>query len=392
MNIPPQIRPQAMHEANRLHSAFFGHPLPSSSNDNDTTTINASPTKRTKLTPKNERLCMGGHRATIFGLSFSPDGKYIASASEDSTICIWDVKSHRLITTLKEGIDDKYECLRVAWINTNTNITINNDDGAAGVVRLWSGCCETQGGKLSWHSVGTIDHYLLQKEGSNGNDQIDDAAAVEGEDDRPQIYAMQFVHSQSAKDLNLLLTSANDTIYLWNIVEQEKSHANNDSQFVKQRTILPYASVQFSHLHNLQQHQVNQFGGERNPDNELYVFDASYSQSKDLIGVALSDGTCRVLSLVANGKNNNNNADRNHHRAYCQEQCVLSLPNGYFPGNRGGHLTALSWDKSGSRLATCIASGRVVLWSLQVVNGVYGAMQRQVLHPSCVSVLEGGEN
>lgn len=174
--------------------------------------------------------------------------------------------------------------------------------------------------------------------------------------------------------------------------KREKSHANNASQIIKQRTILPYTSVQFSHLHNLQQHQVNQFGGERNPDNELYVFDASYSQSKDLIGVALSDGTCRVLSLVANGKNNNNNADRNHHRAYCQEQCVLSLPNGYFPGNRGGHLTALSWDKSGSRLATCIASGRVVLWSLQVVNGVYGAMQRQVLHPSCVSVLEGGEN
>jgi len=80
-----QIRPNAFREANILHSAFFGRPLPSSATANSSTgnTNNAtnssddeSTTRKKQATPpKNERLCIGGHRETIFGLSISPDGK-----------------------------------------------------------------------------------------------------------------------------------------------------------------------------------------------------------------------------------------------------------------------------------------------------------------------------
>lgn len=134
-------------------------------------------------------------------------------------------------------------------------------------------------------------------------------------------------------------------------------------------------TIQFSHLDDAA--QTYQFGGSRNPENELYVFDASYSESNDLLATALSDGTCRVLSLAAPNVDEDENMDR--------EQCVLSLPPGYF-GGRGGHLTAVEWDSSGTRLATCIASGKVVLWHLQ-----YVAITNTItLRPSVVSILHGG--
>ena len=38
-----------------------------------------------------------GHKAQVKSLSFSPDGKILASASWDHIIRLWDVKKHELI-------------------------------------------------------------------------------------------------------------------------------------------------------------------------------------------------------------------------------------------------------------------------------------------------------
>jgi len=372
----PGLRPKASQEANILHSAFFGCPLPSSSVGANNTNDNNAASSKTKKPPRNERVCMGGHRETIFGLSFSSDGKYMASASQDSSICIWDVESHRLVAKLTDGLDAKFECLRVAWMKTRDDFTSNShvahgaykyllaSAGADGIVRLWSGSGD---GMLKWHSAGMLDHHTLEKNWGDGG-------GTSEEEDRPQIYALQFVRSDAAPQLNILLTSANDCIYLWNLVEDGSPPSPNDASTLRMIIFHPHLSFRFSHLQDGS--DVYQFGGARNPDNELYVFDASYCESNDLVGTALSDGTCRVQSL----------ADC-HNEPYFQDQCVLSLPPGYFPGGVG-HLTALFWDKSGTRLATCIASGRVVLWLLQLVDrgGV------QALHPSCISVLQGGHD
>lgn len=62
---------------------------------------------------KNERSCLG-HKETIFGVSFSECGKYFATASQDSTVRIWNVATNASLATLEEHSKD-YECLRVAW-------------------------------------------------------------------------------------------------------------------------------------------------------------------------------------------------------------------------------------------------------------------------------------
>ena len=41
-----------------------------------------------------------GHTSTIFSASFSPDGKYIVSASADNTAKIWDATSCKLLRIL----------------------------------------------------------------------------------------------------------------------------------------------------------------------------------------------------------------------------------------------------------------------------------------------------
>ena len=382
VNHQSDVRPNALREANILHSAFFGHPLPPPSS---TTDIICK--KKKVALPKNERQCIGGHRETIFGLSFSHDGRYMATASQDSTICIWEVATHKLVNTLSEGMDNKFECLRVAWMDMDDENSMNDGGeqyllasaGADGIVRLWSASSIEKGGKhLNWHFAGSLDHYKLTKhdESDSGGNKVPEQANNEEEEgeeeaDRPQIYTLQFIQSKAR---TILMTSTNGCIHLHNIVEDtDSSETTENGTIIKRRKVVPYRSHHFCNVKD-----GNVFGGQRNPTNELYVFDASYCKSSQLLGVALSDGSCRVLSLH-HGTNGNEPS--------CHEQCVLRLPPDYFPGGNGGHLTALSWDQTGTRLATCIGSGRVVLWSLQIANenGI------NVLHASCISVLEGGE-
>lgn len=419
------IRPDALHEANIFHSSFFNKPLclPAAAAETSSSKFNK---------PKNERLCLGGHRETIFGISFSPDGIYLATASQDSTIAIWSVKSQKLVTTLKEGMNVKYECLRVAWSTgrEKNEKYLLASAGADGIARLWSASVPSTTAPacandveqedeqpMKWQCVGMLDHYMFEQEDRNSRTSLQEEE--DENNDRPQIYALQFMHDRttsksattatktndilctnSANDV-ILLTSTNDCIYLWDIVAvvvdeciggSDCDDIGSKSNIIHSRTFRLQTMIHFTHIKDETTYNINTFGGERNPDNVIYIFDASFCETNGWLGVALSDGTCRVLCRAIETVNGNGDSGKRSSLSY-QERCVLGLPPNYFGNNNrgGGHLTALSWDTSGTRLATCFASGRVILWSIHVVNDGMNRQNDVLLEISCISVLEGGE-
>ena len=47
-----------------------------------------------------EKSTLKGHENDVYGVSFSPDGKYLATCSEDNTAKVWDVESGQERLTL----------------------------------------------------------------------------------------------------------------------------------------------------------------------------------------------------------------------------------------------------------------------------------------------------
>ncbi len=437
-----------------------------------------------------------GHSERILGCDISRDDKYIATASQDSTIRIWNRASQKCVYTIRDH-SSQYECLRVTWTDTDhwendaivadrsmasSTTTSTNDldhetrkpfmyllatGGADGMVHLY-GCTNNPDDPGNWQRYTSLNHsnfnHILQKKKSDldqrtkasstietiaegdehTDDNADDVTSPEADpeiDYTPQIYALQFIdhwdagmEEPSQKKKSFLLTSSEDYIHIWELssqkdhdAEQErqatsaylpkriKQQGNNDTgpertnhtnDHVSTTSDYYFHEVMSLHFGPLngpaygvqmcsvttalnplpmtQPHGTScpnynetfTFGGERNPDQVVYVFDASYCMVNGILGVALSDGSLRLM----NG------------RGVCLS--VLQLP------GQQSHLTSFHWDHTGQRLATTVATGHVVIWDIEMINplGVVGYHDPEYSHSlvsagmrtSCRAVLDGG--
>jgi WD40 repeat protein len=340
-----------------------------------------------KNTPKNERSCLG-HKERILGLDLSECGKFLATASEDSTVRIWDTKSNRLLATMDHN--KKFECLRVIWAPQSWRQEERCLDdplqyllatgSADGVVCLYS-CSDPL--TKPWLLQSKIDHS-----------QLSHFTATEDPDDKPQVYSLQFIDDwkglgSTGEQNSFLLTSSDDHVHLWewDMLKKVKLESGTSETRVDFREVI---SIKFSNLHGhgygVRVGQVSSsgmfslpptvvpeearnltndmmpaegtFGGDRNPNGLTFVFDAQYNATNGFLGVALSDGSLRIL----NG------------RGICLS--VLQLP------GMNSHLTSFAWDRSGRRLATCVASGHIITWSLEFHDSDVRA--------TCVAIFERG--
>lgn len=364
---------------------------------------------------KKEKECLG-HKETIFGVTFSECGSFCATASQDSTINIWDVEKNVLLASLKEHSKD-YECLRVHWASsswasavldrTSTFRYLLASSGADGTVRLWA-CRDPRikpGDEGGWQSYVTLEHDFFLKPPSDTEKKLDtitedDNAQEEKkpeEPDKPQVYALQFIDHWSAfntaaEQNSFLLTSSDDYIHFWELdirpasdqkisVENGVLDITEDAMSLKEVMSLHFGSLEHygygvslanvtgsgmqvpsAATGNTPSAGGQAFGGDRNPNNVIFVFDAAYCAENGLLGVALSDGSLRLI----NG------------RGICVS--ILNLP------GCQSHLTSFSWDRTGTRLATCVATGHLITWQLDI-GDVQGQGNTAAV---CTGIMEGG--
>jgi WD40 repeat protein len=404
------------------------------SNHNSSLTSNGPPAP-TKDTLK---ACIG-HKETIFGVSFSQDGKFVATASQDATINIWETATQKLLASLK-GHNTAYECLRVCWASSTWSDDVLDREGrffnilasagADGMVKLWtsqdlSNTSAKQNEENGWKCEFELDHAKLLRRGIATT--IDEAGnEVQAEDDKPQVYSLQFIdhwrvfsnmlkehhcgHQKVSADKeeknassfsgrqdknSFFMTSSDEFIHLWEVqghpFDQQLQWEDKKIRLLQDHEI-KLKEVMSLHFGSLEQYGYGvtacsvtgqglklppppklvqsglggkAFGGERNPQNIVFVFDAAYNPTNGLLGVALSDGSLRLV----NG------------RGVCIS--ILTLP-----GSQS-HLTSFSWDTNGRRLATCMATGHLITWSLNMDDDQEGNRHTVAM---CTAIMERGHH
>ncbi|EEB07653.1 notchless-like protein [Schizosaccharomyces japonicus yFS275] len=79
-----------------------------------------NPLKSTKPIAK-----MHGHQKVVNHASFSPDGRYIATASFDNSLRLWDGKTGKFIATLRGHVASVYQC---AWSSDSRLLVSSSQD------------------------------------------------------------------------------------------------------------------------------------------------------------------------------------------------------------------------------------------------------------------------
>ncbi len=76
----------------------------------------------------------GGHSGYVYGITPSPDGRWVATASHDQTVKLWDARTMKLVRTLTGHTDVVWG---IAFSPDSKYLATGSELGQSGDVRLW---------------------------------------------------------------------------------------------------------------------------------------------------------------------------------------------------------------------------------------------------------------
>jgi WD40 repeat protein len=166
-----------------------------------------------------------GHHGVVDGVSFSPDGRMLASAGDDRTIRLWDPRTHKQIGAPLTGHEGAIH--DVAFRPDGRTLASAGDDGT---IRLWNVDTHEQIGKSLGRHESTVRDVAFSPDGktlASGSD--DGTIGLWDVDARKQVAALAGGGSVSSVAFSPdggRLASGNDSgVQLWDA----RTHARIDS-------------------------------------------------------------------------------------------------------------------------------------------------------------------
>ncbi|MFL5591535.1 MAG: eIF2A-related protein [Ktedonobacteraceae bacterium] len=159
---------------------------------------------------------LSAHSRYVFSVAWSPDGRLLASASDDHTIRLWDTQTAHLLHTLSAHSNTVWS---VAWSPDGHLLASASDDHT---IRLWDAqtthLLHTLSGHSSpvWSVAWSLDGRLLASASNDGSIRLWDAQTTHSlhtlSGHSSLVYSMAWF-----PDGHLLASdSADGTIFLWN--------------------------------------------------------------------------------------------------------------------------------------------------------------------------------
>ncbi len=181
----------------------------------------------------SDKLTLRGHAGEVYCACFSPDGRQLATASQDSTIKLWDSASGQELLTLRGHTG---EVNHVAFSPDGTLLASCSDDET---VRLWDAASGKEAAVLSGH-IGAVSEVVFSRDGkllaTGGEDKLIRLWDVET---RKQIVTLSG-HTRQIRGLafspdrqTLASGSSDNTIKLWDVeTRQERATLRGHTSIV----------------------------------------------------------------------------------------------------------------------------------------------------------------
>jgi WD40 repeat protein len=304
------------------------------------TLATASDDKTVKLwsVEGKELSTLKGHTDWVRGVSFSPDGKTLATASDDKTVKLWSVEGKEL-STLKGHTD---------WVrgvsfspDGKTIATASNDK----TVKLWS----VEGKELSTLTGHTdwVNSVSFSPDGKTiataSNDKTVKLWSVEGKELSTLKGHNDEVNSVSfSPDGKTIATASNDkTVKLWSVEGKELSTLTGHTDWVNSisfspdgKTLATASKDKTVKLWSVEGKEVSTLKGHTD-----WVNSVSFSPDGKTLATASADKTIKLWSME--GKQ------------------LLSLT------GHNDEVNSVSFSPDGKTLATASADKTVKLWSME---------------------------